>query len=100
MPEGRLRPGLSFKRARRGASVFRQDGVKIPADPDNRDYREYLAWIEAGNAPADADPEPPPSAAPTLADRLAALEAAATQREAKMAALESEVAELKRGARA
>ncbi|MFV8529499.1 DUF4376 domain-containing protein [Ralstonia pseudosolanacearum] len=25
------------------------DNAIIPADPDNADYREYLAWVEAGN---------------------------------------------------
>lgn len=25
------------------------DNAIIPADPDNADYREYLAWVDAGN---------------------------------------------------
>jgi hypothetical protein len=79
-----FRAGLSFKRARAGTSVFRGDGAKIPADPDNRDYREFLAWQGAGNEPDKADPLPPPSGAPSLMTRLAALE--------------SEVIEIKRGA--
>ena len=35
------------------------DGAFIPADQQNADYRDYLAWIADGNqlAPA-ADPEP------------------------------------------
>jgi hypothetical protein len=35
------------------------DGAFIPADEQNADYRDYLAWIAGGNelAPA-ADPEP------------------------------------------
>jgi hypothetical protein len=39
------------------------DGAFIPADPGNRDYREYLEWLEAGNTPepAPAPPPPPPS---------------------------------------
>ena len=28
-----------------------QDNAFIPFDPSNTDYQEYLAWIEAGNAP-------------------------------------------------
>jgi hypothetical protein len=92
-----FRAGLTFKRARAGMSVFRADGVKIPADPDNRDYREYLAWREAGNEPDDPDPLPPPSGAPSLVDRLVALEAADTQRAAKIAALEAEVSAVRGG---
>ena len=35
------------------------DGAFIPNDPGNRDYREYLDWLEAGNTPEPA-PAPPP----------------------------------------
>lgn len=34
------------------------DNAFIPPDPDNRDYRKYLAWVEEGNTPEPA-PEPP-----------------------------------------
>jgi hypothetical protein len=34
------------------------DGAFIPLDPDNRDYAEYLAWVDAGNTP-----DPPASTA-------------------------------------
>lgn len=34
------------------------DSAHIPPDPDNRDYAEYLDWLEAGNTPEPA-PEPP-----------------------------------------
>jgi hypothetical protein len=39
------------------------DGAFIPNDPGNRDYRDYLDWLEAGNTPlpAPAPPPPPPS---------------------------------------
>jgi hypothetical protein len=39
------------------------DLTGIPSDPGNRDYREYLDWLEAGNTPepAPAPPLPPPS---------------------------------------
>ena len=39
------------------------DGATIPNDPGNRDYREYLDWLAAGNTPepAPAPPPPPPS---------------------------------------
>ena len=31
------------------------DNAFIPFDPANRDYAEYLAWLEAGNQPLPAD---------------------------------------------
>ena len=46
-----------------GTSIKRlSDGAFIPNDPGNRDYREYLDWLEAGNTPepAPAPPLPPP----------------------------------------
>lgn len=30
------------------------DGASIPKDTGNRDYREYLEWLEAGNTPFPA----------------------------------------------
>jgi hypothetical protein len=45
-------------------SIIRlSDGATIPDDPGNRDYREYLEYLEAGNTPepAPAPPEPQPS---------------------------------------
>ncbi len=34
------------------------DGAQIPADPLNRNYQEYLAWVADGNAATPADPAP------------------------------------------
>jgi hypothetical protein len=34
------------------------DNAFIPHDPANTDYAEYLRWIEAGNTPLPADPQP------------------------------------------
>ena len=31
------------------------DTVFIPFDPANRDYAEYLKWLEEGNTPEPAD---------------------------------------------
>lgn len=33
------------------------DGVLIPIDERNIDYREYLSWIALGNTPLPADTE-------------------------------------------
>ena len=31
------------------------DVAFIPFDEANKDYKEYKAWLDAGNSPADAD---------------------------------------------
>lgn len=43
------------------------DQAFIPTDPDNKDYVEYLAWLDEGNEPKPVPPvitppieEPPP----------------------------------------
>jgi hypothetical protein len=41
------------------------DGVQIPNDLNNRDYKEFLAWIALGNTETPAD-------APLTADQLGA----------------------------
>lgn len=55
-----------------GTSIKRlSDGAFIPNDPGNRDYREYLDWLEAGNTPEPA-PEPPAPPVLTTEQKLAA----------------------------
>jgi hypothetical protein len=37
------------------------DNAYIPFAPGNRDYQEYLEWLEEGNEPLPAPPPPPPA---------------------------------------
>lgn len=37
--------------------IVRSDGAWIPADPANRDYQQYLAWLEEGNVAEEWNPE-------------------------------------------
>jgi hypothetical protein len=46
-------PGMTMQTVQRIA-----DGAFVPFDPANRDYQEYLAWLDAGNTPDAADPIP------------------------------------------
>ena len=39
------------------------DNASIPPDGGNRDYREYLDWLDAGNTP---EPAPIPPTPPVL----------------------------------
>jgi hypothetical protein len=44
-----------------GDGILRiSDNAYIPQDPGNRDYREYLDWLDAGNTPEPAPPPPAP----------------------------------------
>ncbi len=37
------------------------DGATVPLVDGNADHAAYVAWVQAGNAAADADAPPPPS---------------------------------------
>jgi len=44
---------------RQDAIIRLVDNACIPADNGNRDYREYLEWLAAGNTPEPADQPAP-----------------------------------------
>jgi hypothetical protein len=64
------------------------DNAYIPQAPGNRDYREYLDWLEAGNEPLPV-PEPPPHGPDYLAfwDALMGSTVYGSIREQSMASL-------------
>lgn len=41
-------------------ALRKSDNARIPPDPANRDWQEFLAWQDAGGMPDPADPEPVP----------------------------------------
>lgn len=43
------------------SAVRRSDGAFIPADPANKDYVEYLAWVAEGNSPTPLPAPLPPT---------------------------------------
>lgn len=51
---------MSFKLTLSNVIQRLDDGVFIPIDPANREYRQYLDWLALGNTPTPADPAPPP----------------------------------------
>lgn len=55
-----------------GMSIVREtDGAFIPPDPANRDYADYLSWVEAGGVP-DPYIAPTPPTPPTPLEKLQA----------------------------
>lgn len=37
--------------------IVKDESLWIPADPDNTDYQQYLAWLAEGNEPEEWAPE-------------------------------------------
>jgi hypothetical protein len=56
---------MSYKLTNTATILRVLDGARIPADPDNADYAEYLRWVAEGNTPEPAD-------VPSLAQQIAA----------------------------
>lgn len=54
--------------------IIRDGNVFIPLDSSNREYRKYLAWVEAGNTPLPADDPVPPVILASPDERIEALE--------------------------
>lgn len=54
-------PAYEIVQTNYGEVVHRSDGAWIPMDEANRDYQEYLAWVNDGNEAPTVTPEPSPS---------------------------------------
>lgn len=51
---------MKYKLTNSNSVVRLSDNACIPFAEGNRDYREYLNWLEEGNEPEPADPIPEP----------------------------------------
>ena len=54
--------------------IIRDGSTHIPVDASNGDYRDYLAWVAAGNVAEPADVEPVIPTPATIEERLEAAE--------------------------
>ena len=51
---------MTYKLTNTNYIVQIESGMWIPCSMDNIDYQQYLKWLEEGNTPLPADPEPEP----------------------------------------
>jgi hypothetical protein len=54
---------MTYQLSYNGSILRLVDNTSIPVNEANTDYRNYLAWVEAGNTPkpAPTPPAPPPN---------------------------------------
>ena len=50
------------------------DGACIPDDPTNRDYQDYLKWLEEGGVPDPYVEPPPPEPPPPSPEQMVLLD--------------------------
>lgn len=65
---------MTYKLTHGDMIVRKTDGAFIPIDPANRDYADYLRWVEDGNAAEPADPAPVVAAEPRRIDKRLLIE--------------------------
>ena len=67
------------------------DGAFIPADPDNIDYQEYLAWLDEGNEPQPPPANPTPPIEEPPAPDIVEVHAQVQDIDARLTALETDL---------
>lgn len=45
---------MAYQKSKSGVIRRLSDGAQIPPDPNNRDYKDFLAWEAAGNTAPNA----------------------------------------------
>ena len=68
-----------------------EDGAFIPFDPDNRDYQDYLAWLDEGNKPNPPQGTPTPPIETLPPPDIVEVNAQVQDIDARLSALEDEV---------
>jgi hypothetical protein len=65
-----------------------EDQAHIPDDPGNRDYQDYLAWLDEGNTPYPAPVDEEAMEQPIYEEAMEQLVAQVADQEARLSALE------------
>ena len=47
---------MTYRLQSDGAIIRESDGATIPPDPTNRDFVEFLQWVDQGNTPKPVPP--------------------------------------------